>query len=359
MNILILSWFTSFPINNWWAKKTYELANRLWKNNKVINYVPYVKRKNFFWFENKNIKIGNYNEFRQYSFFWYILNYFFEKLFFSWRFYFFKYKYSKDLIRLIDWSDVIIFNWPHLFRSTLDYNRPFFHLSFNVEYHRIWWFLKKFIKNRELDLIKRSKTTRACSQIDKDLYLSDLSPKVSNIEVLPTWLPQPIKSKYIPTVYKNDTRKKVVFVWSTYWPNIEWLEIIKKIAKESTNLLFVIIWSVCWTNKNSDNITYLWFVDDDDYWDYLCHADYAINPIISWWWASLKVADYLWAWLKIISTKFWSRWFENIISDPFLDDDWTNFESVMKALLNSKVFNSQSLWWNSIIEKLEYQLDIS
>lgn len=358
--VLIISSTVTYPIKTWGHERVYNIAEELGKkdNLEVRVYSPYVRFKEWTWV-NQVKKRENFNEYMHHTPILQIIDYITSKIVYDRWIYscFSKYLSNKIFIRqLINWSDEIIFSRPDLIDLVRDSNKPISYLSHNVERTMVWKqafsILQK--KRREIRLCKKSKKIYVCSNLDKQIYVDNWVDD-SKLVLLPNGKEPPSRSKkklWVPKLYKWDSRIKIVFVWSSHKPNIDWLDWIHKTAQHHQEVLFVVIWSVWNGRKDTKNVIHLGFVSEKEKSQYLYFADRAINPIWTWWWSSLKIVDYLMHWLPIISSEFWMRWFK--IIDKYFKISFTskNMDLRTKTLFVPKKWCIMTFYRSNIIKKI-------
>ncbi len=347
--ILIISSTVTYPVMTWGHERVYNVANELGKreNVEVRVYVPYVRRKN----RNRKNQVTQreyFVEYMQHTPVLQILDMLFSRIMYPRRIYsiFVNILSSRSFFQsLLQWSDEIIYSRPDLIWMVQWSNKPLSYLSHNIE--RTMVKNKNNIvqqkKKRELMLCHQAKKIYVCSEQDKEWYIAEwVHP--NKIFLLPNGKSLPKRSKEeLISPYVWEERTKIIFVWSSHWPNKEWLSRIHEISKKHLNIVFIIVWSVWVWKKDTDNVLHVWFVSEQEKSQYLYYADWAINPIWSGWGSSLKVVDYIMHGLPIISTDFWMRGFEECEDYVHIDKSYVlSLHWKNKILLAKKAYEISS-----------------
>ncbi len=361
--ILFLSSITTYPVKSWWQMRSHFIIKELAKYNTVNVFVPIARKDDFPKFSTFEVNCWNYTETRYINYFLQWITFICERIWLFWiSFILFKFilKGNQNLQKKIKDADIIFLNFPHLWFLLTWTWKEIYYISHNVEYElfssnmKIWFsilwnILIKMIKSAELELIRMSKKTLACTQHDIDNYISDLDLDKGKFCILENGIDKDkINDVWEKPEIYNSRKNNVIFIGSYFKPNIEAVNIIEKLAKIYINYNFFIVWSVARWRESIWNLFFNQETSPRTLNTYLKFADYAINPIITWSGSNLKMLDYFYFWIPVISTLKWLRWFEEY-TEMVLDPN--NLES-FNEIIQKIIINRDALikTWNNIAE---------
>lgn len=234
---------------------------------------------------------------------------------------------TRELRSLIEWSDVIITQGPHLVLPIvkLSDNSPVVFSSHNVEVDR-WekssnsyigrYFFEELYENEKYAL-EQSDAIICVSESDKQRY-KKLFPTPSPIWTIPNGTsrknldPSPkSETHHLKDCYGIKPNNRVaVFVGSDYGPNIsavdEILQFAKRAEQENRPIHFLVAGTVCKHFKEKySTLTLTGFVEDIE--DIYTAGDIGLNPITEGAGSNVKVIEYMAHSLPTITTPFGAR----------------------------------------------------
>lgn len=221
----------------------------------------------------------------------------------------------------------------------------------------------------EMELCEASDLILACSEEDKQKFVTQYHIHPGKVEVVPNGVDaKSIQPSDLTEKAKNKEKFGIsypaaIFIGSDYQPNVEGAQfIIDTLAEKCPDVLFLIVGGVGDRLKsNKKNVRIFGKVTDEEKMQLLSAADIAINPMFRGSGTNIKMFDFLAAGLPTISTPVGARGIIN--DDSFVVTEASNFPGIINQLLENQTFyknmskNSRLLCeiyydWANISEKL-------
>lgn len=164
----------------------------------------------------------------------------------------------------------------------------------------------------------------------------------------------------------------LIFMGSTYPPNVEAARFILKISKELPQFQFILLGEIQLAMSDVDlssykNVIIPGFVDDQTMHEYLWASDMAINPMMKGSGSNVKMFEFMAAGLPILATEVGARGIENVDNNTYEVSSIDDFKNSIISLYNdderrsilaktSREVLCEKYDWNKLSEKLGIEL---
>jgi glycosyltransferase involved in cell wall biosynthesis len=201
----------------------------------------------------------------------------------------------------------------------------------------------------ERELCERSDLILACSEEDRELFVSLYGISASKVEIFPNGVDT---SKVVPVDEATKRKSKellklpgqiAIFIGSDYPPNVEAAEyILKKLAQKCPKVTFIIVGGAgeC-LKSNRSNVKIFGKVSEEEKVLLYSAADIAINPMLNGSGTNIKMFEYLAAGLPTISSPVGARGIQE--EGAFVISELSDFDSaITKILSNNEIYQRLS-----------------
>lgn len=195
--------------------------------------------------------------------------------------------------------------------------------------------LLEMVKHDENKCWSESELVFACSQDDiqalEALYGNTLSQKIvvpNGASLEDVRFVSDSERRMLKNKLGIHTRKTALFMGSWHGPNLEAIEHIISLSAAFPDIIFLIVGSAGLAFKDRtlpENIIMLGVVDDDEKNVLLGSADVALNPMTSGSGTNLKILDYFFAGIPVVSTRFGVRGIDVVEGKHYISAEINSF----------------------------------
>jgi len=200
--------------------------------------------------------------------------------------------------------------------------------------------LAEFVDFVERDLCVNSDLILACSEEDKEHFISLYGINAAKIEVFPNGVDT---SKVVPVDEATKRKSKgllklsgqtALFIGSDYPPNVEAAEyIINKLAEKCPHITFIIVGGAGERlNSNKSNVKIFGKVSEEKKALLYSASDIAINPMLNGSGTNIKMFEYFAAGIPTISSPIGARGISE--EGAFLISELNDFDSLISKVLS-------------------------
>ncbi len=227
-------------------------------------------------------------------------------------------RYISDVKEVIKESDIIVFEGPwqyYLFRDSIGDKRVVYD-AHNVESKlrkgNIW---EDYTFLLEKDLATISDLIITMTHVDAKLFSSLYGIQEEKILCIPEGF------KIQSNTWAGIDSKNIVFIGSAYFPNIEAVNLISKIAHDLPQFKFRIIGSVCSAVRRRTlphNVELLGLLTESQKDEVLNTSFLALNPVLTGSGMNFKMNDYINHGIPILTTEIGARGFDSDLASQFI-----------------------------------------
>jgi len=201
----------------------------------------------------------------------------------------------------------------------------------------------------ERELCESSDLILACSEEDKEHFISLYGISASKIEVFPNGVDT---NKVVPVDEATKKKSKellklsgkiAIFIGSNYPPNVEAVEyILTKLAEKCPQVTFIIVGGAGERLKsNRNNVKIFGKVSEEEKVLLYSASDIAINPMLNGSGTNIKMFEYFAAGIPAISSPVGARGIQG--EDAFVISELSNFDSMItKVLSDNEIYQRLS-----------------
>ena len=266
-------------------------------------------------------------------------------------------KYIREVVNLIEESDVIIFEGPWQFPVFRQYlkGKKVVYNAHNVEsLLRIGNIWENYVKDLENELVSNCDLVITMSDEDREKYIELYSIKENKIKAIPEGY------EVSPIDWNGAESNEIIFIASAYEPNVRAAELVLKSADELPELQFNIMGSVCSVLKHRKipkNVTLLGLVDESIKYQELSNSILALNPVITGSGQNVKMIDYVSSGVPVIASEVGTRGFDVTIKNRFFVTETSKLtDGIKKAISDREVLKSISNFYIEYAKNNSYEV---
>jgi len=239
------------------------------------------------------------------------------------------------------------FDWVY---KNMPKNKPIVLVAHDVDFLKHQKKCRKrilqMIREREKRAVEKADEIFVVSEDDQETICKEYCVGRSKIHIVPNGI-DTSRFKCSTEEEKKEIKRRfgfsnkiiVLFVGSSYFPNIEAVERIRYIASnvKEDRILFLIAGSVgeYVRKQKTHNVSYTGYINDIQ--PYFRMADIAINPVVSGGGTNIKMLEYLASGLPVITTSFGARGLRIQNNKHVLISNIDEFpEKIEELILNKK-----------------------